>query len=154
MEFNRFSSRKDSCDSDGELDERSEYMNPFGTSNRKAHPQPTSASASAGAGTLRTRASRIPLSVEEAQQLQRRQQPGSSSGSEPAKPVFLSKAQRAQLALEQRQREAAEVRQRRDSEVRAFQRGSPADADATGAGERRGTRAPRRRSRSPEHSAP
>ncbi|KAJ1934556.1 mRNA splicing protein prp28, partial [Kickxella alabastrina] len=152
MEFNRFSSRKGSCDSDGEINERSEYVNPFGTSNRRAHPQP--ASASTGAGTLRTRASRIPLSVEEAQQLQRRQQPGSSSGSEPAKPVFLSKAQRAQLALEQRQREAAEVRQRRDSEVRAFQRGSPADADATDAGERRERRAPRRRSRSPEHSAP
>ncbi|KAJ2843905.1 mRNA splicing protein prp28, partial [Coemansia brasiliensis] len=51
-----------------------------------------------------------PLSVEEALQLKRQK-------SEPERPVFMSKAQRAQLALERKQREADEMRREREAQV-------------------------------------
>ncbi|KAJ2439233.1 mRNA splicing protein prp28, partial [Coemansia sp. RSA 2424] len=55
-----------------------------------------------------------PLSVEEALRLTRQQ-------AEPERPVFLSKAQRAQIALEKRQQEADDARQRREQQVQALQ---------------------------------
>ncbi|KAJ2891149.1 mRNA splicing protein prp28, partial [Coemansia aciculifera] len=54
-----------------------------------------------------------PLSLEEALRLKRQQ-------AEPERPVFLSKAQRAQMALERRQQEADDPRQRREQQVQAL----------------------------------
>ncbi|KAJ2830548.1 hypothetical protein FBU31_002465, partial [Coemansia sp. 'formosensis'] len=55
-----------------------------------------------------------PLSMEEALHIKRQQ-------AEPTRPVFLSKAQRAQIALEKRQQEANSMRQNREQQVQALQ---------------------------------
>ncbi|KAJ2044051.1 mRNA splicing protein prp28 [Coemansia sp. RSA 2337] len=55
-----------------------------------------------------------PLSMEEALRIKRQQ-------AEPSRPVFLTKAQRVQIALEKRQQEADDIRQRREQQVQALQ---------------------------------
>ncbi|KAJ1722429.1 mRNA splicing protein prp28 [Coemansia erecta] len=107
---------RDSDRSDGEVDEQpaAVYVDPFA----KHREAPAAASANTEHAKSTRSAERPkrrgpPLSVDEA--LRKRAQTA-----EPAKPVFLTKAQRAQLALERRQREADEVRRKRAAEVRAF----------------------------------
>ncbi|KAJ2477792.1 mRNA splicing protein prp28 [Coemansia sp. RSA 2131] len=76
-----------------------------------------------------------PLSVEDALRIKRQK-------AEPERPVFLSKAQRAQMALERKQREADEMRSHREAEVRelrAGQVGSHTDALRRGQSDRRST---------------
>ncbi|KAJ1823127.1 mRNA splicing protein prp28 [Coemansia sp. RSA 2675] len=55
-----------------------------------------------------------PMSMEEALRIKRQQ-------AEPTRPVFLTKAQRAQIALEKRQQEADDMRQTRKEQVQALQ---------------------------------
>ncbi|KAJ2120003.1 mRNA splicing protein prp28 [Coemansia sp. RSA 720] len=76
-----------------------------------------------------------PLSVEDALRIKRQK-------AEPERPVFLSKAQRAQMALERKQREADEMRSHREAEVRelrAGQVGSHTDTLRRGQSDRRST---------------
>ncbi|KAJ2008621.1 mRNA splicing protein prp28 [Coemansia thaxteri] len=56
-----------------------------------------------------------PLSIEEALRLKNQQ-------AEPTRPVFLTKAQRAQLALEHKQQEADDMRQRRTEQVKILEK--------------------------------
>ncbi|KAJ2146273.1 mRNA splicing protein prp28 [Coemansia sp. RSA 678] len=58
-----------------------------------------------------------PLSVEDALRIKREK-------AEPERPVFLSKAQRAQMALERKQREADEMRSHREVQVREMRAGT------------------------------
>ncbi|KAJ2138842.1 mRNA splicing protein prp28 [Coemansia sp. RSA 353] len=58
-----------------------------------------------------------PLSVEDALRIKREK-------AEPERPVFLSKAQRAQMALERKQRETDEMRSHREAEVREMRAGT------------------------------
>ncbi|KAJ1949858.1 mRNA splicing protein prp28 [Linderina macrospora] len=98
-----------------------------------------------------------PLSVEEALRLKNQH---SSHTKESSKPVFLTKAQRAQLALERKQQEADLMREQRAATVRAFskqQEGKedgeadeqPDDNDGSWRRNRRRDDSQRRRSRSP-----
>ncbi|KAJ2499772.1 mRNA splicing protein prp28 [Coemansia sp. RSA 1972] len=57
-----------------------------------------------------------PLSVEDALRIKREK-------AEPERPVFLSKAQRAQMALERKQREADEMRSQREAQVQEIRAG-------------------------------
>ncbi|KAJ2640941.1 hypothetical protein GGH99_009009, partial [Coemansia sp. RSA 1285] len=127
---------RDDIESD---EEKAEYVNPFGktlttTANRSSKasiPAPehrvskdnngrnsgslTSNNASNtslpyGRAALDGKAPKEPLSVEEALRIRKQQ-------AEPDRPVFLSKQQRAQAALERRQREADEMRRRREVRV-------------------------------------
>ncbi|KAJ2309389.1 mRNA splicing protein prp28 [Coemansia sp. RSA 2705] len=86
-----------------------------------------------------------PLSVEEALRIKKQQ-------AEPERPVFLTKAQRAQLALERKQREADEMRSRREAEVqqlRAQQPKAPQSSCSRSPVRRRSRSPTRHRSRSP-----
>ncbi|KAJ2765591.1 mRNA splicing protein prp28, partial [Coemansia nantahalensis] len=83
-----------------------------------------------------------PLSVEEALRIR-------NARAAPEKPVFLTKAQRAQQALEQKQRAADEMRRQREAEVQSL-RAQHQPPAAAGAGTSRAARSGR--SRSPEGS--
>ncbi|ORX65949.1 P-loop containing nucleoside triphosphate hydrolase protein [Linderina pennispora] len=92
------------------------YIDPFS----KSHTPLAAASSKTPAGSdqlLRARSSCSgPLSVEEALRLKNQQ----TSNGEASKPVFLTKAQRAQLALERKQQEADAMREQRAAAVHAF----------------------------------
>ncbi|KAJ2356469.1 mRNA splicing protein prp28 [Coemansia sp. RSA 2618] len=89
-----------------------------------------------------------PLSMEDALRIKRQK-------AEPERPVFLSKAQRAQLALERKQREADEARSQREmqvKELRAKQPDTPPDPPKRRPSDRR-SRSPAVRSRHRDRSA-
>ncbi|KAJ2371518.1 mRNA splicing protein prp28, partial [Coemansia sp. RSA 2607] len=98
--------------SDGEVEEPSAaYVAPFAQQREAKEPSKTEhASNKRSAAKQRPRA---PMSVDEALRAR-------AAADEPPKPVFLTKAQRAQLALSRKQREADEVRRRRAEEIRAL----------------------------------
>ncbi|KAJ2631321.1 mRNA splicing protein prp28 [Coemansia sp. RSA 1290] len=85
-----------------------------------------------------------PLSVEEALRLKRQK-------SAPERPVFMSKAQRAQLALERKQREADEMRREREAQVQQQLHIMQIDstAEPRSGNRHHRSRSPVRRSRSP-----
>ncbi|KAJ2558797.1 mRNA splicing protein prp28 [Coemansia sp. RSA 1933] len=129
-------------------DEKASYVNPFARVSNKTASAAAKDSSSANGFSLKSLvrngsgATKQPLSVEEALRLKNQQ-------AEPGKPVFLSKQQRAQAALEKRQREADEMRSRREESVRELQSGTnrPADRGSDSQVQRRG-----RDSRSPPSS--
>ncbi|KAJ2721390.1 mRNA splicing protein prp28 [Coemansia sp. Benny D115] len=138
-------------ESDGEVEESSAYVNPFAASgasktNTKTMHTETKASSEPQphiADILkRARQSKKPLSVEEALRLK-------TQTSEPERPVFLTKAQRAQRALEKKQQAADQVRQQRQAEIDAFNRMQTSDSDLDPGSDGRHSRPSR--GRSPDH---
>ncbi|KAJ1733087.1 mRNA splicing protein prp28 [Coemansia biformis] len=138
---------------------RPRRVDPFASSRQPVAGRGAGSTASARDDDVPRRAKgNGPLSVEEALRIR-------NAKAEPAKPVFLTKAERAQRALEQKQRAADEMRQQREAEVqqlrtehsavdggrrvdedhRRAEEGRRRAADGGGHGEPR-----RRRSRSPD----
>ncbi|KAJ2869148.1 hypothetical protein FB639_004786, partial [Coemansia asiatica] len=108
MDFSSSSRRKhthDTTSSDGEIDgdQPSSFISPFAGS-RRAQKRQEAESAQ------RLQRSSLPLSVEDALRLR-------AQTAEPERPVFLTKAQRAQLALKRKQKEADAMRAAREAQV-------------------------------------
>ncbi|KAI8319714.1 P-loop containing nucleoside triphosphate hydrolase protein [Martensiomyces pterosporus] len=156
MEFSSSSSRhrsRSNGDDDAQAkDTKPAYIDPFARipSIASSSTQNSTQNTPGSSADIRSKSSKGPLSVEEALRLKSQQQ------SESAKPVFLTKSQRAQLALERKQREADEARRQREIEVQALRaRQNAEDGEdlgdlAHGGPSRRSKRAERSRSRSPE----
>ncbi|KAJ1818403.1 mRNA splicing protein prp28 [Coemansia sp. RSA 2598] len=124
---------RDATPSDGEVDAEqppSAYVSPFAAGRPQSQPQPQPQSQGSA---LKPRRSGPPLSVEEALRLK-------AETAEPERPVFLTKAQRAQLALERRQKEADAMRAARAAEVAAFDASRRMSVDEDSDGHRRAGR--------------
>ncbi|KAJ1801483.1 mRNA splicing protein prp28 [Coemansia sp. RSA 2399] len=133
----------------GSEDERASYVNPFAKASSSGRTTGLAAkNINANGFSLKSQSrngggSKEPLSVEEALKIKKQQ-------AEPDRPVFLTKQQRAQAALEKRQREADEMRRRREESVRELSAANEESVEPRELRERRSTRqAQRRDSRSP-----
>ncbi|KAJ2699509.1 mRNA splicing protein prp28 [Coemansia sp. IMI 203386] len=118
MDFVSSSRRKqtrDTTPSDGEVDadqQSSAYVSPFATKRPEKQKDQEQTAALHGS-VQKLRRSGQPLSVEEALRLR-------AQTTEPERPVFLTKAQRAQLALQRRQKQADAMRANREAEIASF----------------------------------
>ncbi|KAJ2399581.1 mRNA splicing protein prp28, partial [Coemansia sp. RSA 2559] len=131
-------------------DEMASYVNPFAKASSSGGTTGLAAKTNnANEFSLKSQSrrngggSKEPLSVEEALRIKKQL-------AEPDRPVFLSKQQRAQVALEKRQREANEMRRRREETVRELSAANEESVEPRELRERQSTRQSRRRdSRSP-----
>ncbi|KAJ2082281.1 mRNA splicing protein prp28 [Coemansia sp. RSA 988] len=103
--------RSQVMDVDDDEGDQPGYIDPFAASRISSD---AAANVSKRANNHNTLNNGQPMSVEEAVQLKNQR-------AEPSQPVFLTKAQRAKLALERRQREADEMRRQRAEEIHQLQ---------------------------------